>query len=108
MAPERFENWFNLGVAYHKMCNFLKAAQAYEQATKIKADSAQAFLNLAVAQQELSDLAGGRASYEKHGARPESARRNLEPCVVLEQQGERDRRSLANGNVSGGRNRFFR
>ena len=58
LAPERFKNWFNLGVAYHKMCNFLKAAQAYEQATKIKADSAQAFLNLAVAQQELSETAG--------------------------------------------------
>ena len=56
VAPERFENWFNLGVAQHKLGNHNKAAQAYQQATALKADSAQAHLNLGVACQELSDL----------------------------------------------------
>ena len=32
ISPDRFENWFNLGVAYHKMGNHQKAAQAYQQA----------------------------------------------------------------------------
>src|ERR1017187_4640489 len=64
-VPDRFENWFNLGVAYHKMGNHLKAAQAYQQATVLKPDSAQAHLNLGVAHQELSDLPAARACYER-------------------------------------------
>src|ERR1022692_4889457 len=31
-SPDRFEHWFNLGVACHKMGNYEKAAQAYQQA----------------------------------------------------------------------------
>ena len=36
IQPDRYENWFNLGVAYHKMGNHQKAAQAYQQATVLK------------------------------------------------------------------------
>ena len=36
MVPDRFENWFNLGVAYHKMGNFQKATQAYQQADALE------------------------------------------------------------------------
>ena len=38
-APDRFENWFNLGVAYHKMGSYEKAAQAYKQATRLQPDN---------------------------------------------------------------------
>ena len=65
MAPDRFENWFNLGVAYHKLGNHEKAIQAYQQATTLQPDCAQAHLNLGVAQQEMSDLPAARACYEK-------------------------------------------
>ena len=65
-VPDRFENWFNLGVAYHKMGNYQKAAQAYQQAAALQARFARrSHLNLGVAQQELSDLPAARASYEK-------------------------------------------
>ena len=47
------------------MGNHQKAAQAYQQATVLKPDSAQAHLNLGVAHQELSDLPAARACYER-------------------------------------------
>ena len=72
------------------MGSYEKAAQAYKQAASLQPDSAQAHLNLGVTQQELNDLAGARASYERA--------LNIDPAqsgvlwnlaLVLEQQGER-------------------
>ena len=72
------------------MGNYEKAAQAYKQAASLQPGSAQAHLNLGVTQQELNDLAGARASYERA--------LNIDPAqsgvlwnlaLVLEQQGER-------------------
>ena len=77
-------------MAHHKIGNYDKAAQAYRQAASLQPSSAQSHLNLGVAQQELNDLAGARASYE-HAL-------NIDPnqsgvlwnlALVLEQQGER-------------------
>jgi tetratricopeptide (TPR) repeat protein len=91
-APDRFEHWFNLGVACHKMGSHDKAAQAYRQAASLQPRNAQAYLNLGVAQQELNDLPGARASYEH------ALNLNIDPAqsgalwnlaLVMEQQGER-------------------
>ena len=67
-----------------------KATQAYRQAASLQPGSAQAHLNLGVTQQELNDLAGARASYERAlniDPRQSGVLWNL--ALVLEQQGER-------------------
>jgi len=89
-VPDRYENWFNLGVASQKIGNLEQAAQAYAQAAALKPDSARCHLNLGVVQQELSDLAAARGSYEaalKIDPDQPGALWNL--ALVLEQQGER-------------------
>jgi tetratricopeptide (TPR) repeat protein len=89
-APDRYENWFNLGVASQKIGQLEQAAQAYAQAAALKPDSSRCYLNLGVVQQELSDLAAARGSYENavriDPGQP-GALWNL--ALVLEQQGER-------------------
>jgi tetratricopeptide (TPR) repeat protein len=91
MVPDRFENWFNLGVAYHKQGNFQKAAHAYRQAATLNPGSLQSHLNLGVAQQELSDLAGARASYEKAlEIDPNQAGVLWNLALVMEQQSEKN------------------
>jgi tetratricopeptide (TPR) repeat protein len=91
LVPDRFENWFNLGVAYHKLGQHEKAIQAYRQATTLRPECAQAHLNLGVAQQELSDLPAARACYERAlQADPQQAGVLWNLALVLEQQGERN------------------
>ena len=92
LVPDRFENWFNLGVAFHKLGNFEKAAQAYKQATALRPDSIQALLNLGVAYQELADLTSARLCYEKAlELNPSQPDLMWNLALVLEQQGERNR-----------------
>ena len=70
------------------MGNHLKAAQAYQQATVLKPDSAQTFLNLGVAHQELADLPSARAAYEKAlQIEPDQADVLWNLALVLEQHG---------------------
>ena len=89
-SPDRFENWFNLGVACHKMGNFEKAMEAYRQAAALQPSSAQSHLNLGVALQELNDLAGARASYERAlNIDPNQSGVLWNLALVLEQQAER-------------------
>jgi MSHA biogenesis protein MshI len=91
-APDRFEHWFNLGVAYQRMGGFQKAAQAFERAVALNPNSAVSHLNWGVARQDLGDLAGARASYESAlqlDASQPGVLWNL--ALVLEQQGERTR-----------------
>jgi tetratricopeptide (TPR) repeat protein len=77
-------------VAYHKLGDFQKAAHAYEQAAVLNPQSLQSHLNLGVARQELNDLAGARASYEKAlEIDPSQAGVLWNLALVLEQQGER-------------------
>ena len=91
VVPERFENWFNLGVAHHSICDYEKAAHAYTEAIALKPDDAQAYLNLGAVRQELNSFAAARACYEKalqiDPGQP-GVLWNL--ALVLEQQGERE------------------
>jgi len=72
------------------MGNYQKAAQAYQQAAILQPSSAQTHLNLGVAQQELNDLPGARASYEKAlKIDPKQSGVMWNLALVLEQQNER-------------------
>src|SRR5947207_5498938 len=54
-APESFEGWFNLGLAYQKAQNHEKAAEVYSRAIRIQPQEAQLYVNLGISKQELGD-----------------------------------------------------
>jgi tetratricopeptide (TPR) repeat protein len=89
-APDRYENWFNLGVASQKIGNLEQAAQAYAQAAVLKPDSASCYLNLGVVRQELNDLGAACSAYETAlRIDPDQPGVLWNLALVLEQQGER-------------------
>ena len=90
-AASRFEHWFNLGVAYHRIGNYQKAAQAYERAAALQPDSALAYLNLGVVRQESAiSPAPGRRTKRLTRSTP----RSPAPCGTWRwfwsRRGERD------------------
>jgi tetratricopeptide (TPR) repeat protein len=99
-SPDHFENWYNLGVAYHQMGNFGKAVEAYQRAITINPTSAQAHLNLGAARQETGDLAGARQSYEKAlECEPNRSAAMWNLALALEQLGERRWAEKFYGNI---------
>lgn len=102
-APERYENWFNLGVASQKTGKLEQAARAYSQAATLKPDCARCYLNLGVVQQELSDLAAARSSYETAlRIDPDQPGGLWNLALVLEQQGERAESERVFGRIPQG------
>ena len=47
-VPGHFEAWFNLALAHHKSSRWQQAAEAYEEAIKLRAQSCEAHTNLGI------------------------------------------------------------
>ena len=102
-TPDRYENWFNLGVASQKTGKLEQAVRAYSQAATLKPDCARCYLNLGVVQQELSDLAAARSSYETAlRIDPDQPGALWNLALVLEQQGERAESERVLGRIPQG------
>jgi tetratricopeptide (TPR) repeat protein len=91
VAPDQFENWCNLGVAYHRMGDHGKAAEAYKKACTLNPSAARASLNLGVVHQEMGDLPAARACYERAlECDPNQTAASWNLALTLEQLGERN------------------
>ena len=64
-CPDHFEGWFNLALAHQKSGRFQPAAEAYEECVKLRAQSCEAHTNLGIVREQLGDLPGARAAYER-------------------------------------------
>ena len=67
VVPGHFEGWFNLALAHQKATRWEQAAEAYEEALKVRPQSCEAHTNLGIVREQAGDIAGARAAYE-HGA----------------------------------------
>jgi tetratricopeptide (TPR) repeat protein len=65
IAPDSFEAWFNLGIAYQKTNRLEQAGQAYSEAIKIRPDSGLPYANLGATLQERGDVPAARKAYER-------------------------------------------
>jgi len=63
--PDSYEGWFNHGVALQKTGQIEKAANAYQQAMRIRPDGQEALANLAAILHENDDLSRARQAYER-------------------------------------------
>lgn len=63
--PDSYEGWFNHGVALQKTGQIQEAADAYQQAVKIRLDGQEALANLAAILHENDDLSRARQAYER-------------------------------------------
>ena len=63
VAPDVYEAWFNLGIAYQKTGRLEQAMNAYREAGKVRPDAVEANANLGAALQERGDLEGAAAVY---------------------------------------------
>ena len=62
-VPTHFEGWFNLGLAHQKAGRWEQAAEAYEQALKLRPQSAESHTNLGIVREQLDDTDAARDSY---------------------------------------------
>jgi tetratricopeptide (TPR) repeat protein len=91
LVPERFEVWFNLGVACQQLGSFAEAADAYERAAGMRPESGQTWLNLGFVRQALGEAAAAVNCYQRAlscGVGQPEAMWNL--ALILEKQGETD------------------
>src|SRR5437867_2126460 len=63
-VPNHFEGWFNLALAHQKSGRFVQAAEAYDEALRVRPQSCEAYTNLGIVREQLGDRKGARASYE--------------------------------------------
>src|SRR5436309_1524853 len=59
-VPGHFEGWFNLALAHQKSARWEPAAEAYEEAIKLRANSCEAHTNLGIVREQLGDAAAAR------------------------------------------------
>ena len=64
-VPAHFEGWFNLALAHQKSGRFEQAEEAYEEALKLRPRSCEAHTNLGIVREQLGDVLGARAAYDK-------------------------------------------
>ena len=64
-VPKHFEAWFNLALAHQKSARYDQAAQAYEQALKLRPQSCEGHTNLGIVREQLGDFAAARAAYDR-------------------------------------------
>lgn len=63
--PSTYDAAHNLGVTYNKMKRFPEAVEAFGRATKIKAESPEAWWGRAQTRSKINDYAGAAADFEK-------------------------------------------
>ena len=79
-VPGHFEGWFNLALAHQKSGRWEQAAEAYEEALKLRPQSAEGHTNLGIVREQLGDLAGARARLRpRHGGQSRRPRTHVEP-----------------------------
>ena len=76
-VPGHFEGWFNLALAHQKSARWEPAAEAYEEALKLRPQSCEAYTNLGIVREQTGDLAGARAAYDH------AIQSNPEACPVF-------------------------
>ena len=64
-APDSYEGWVNLGLAYQKTGRLEQAGNAYREATRLRPDAPEPNANLGAVLQEKGDLVGARRAHEK-------------------------------------------
>src|SRR5579883_2110016 len=89
--PGHFEGWFNLALAHQKLSRWQPAAEAYEEAIKLRPQSCEAHTNLGIVREQLGDRAGARAAYERAlAANPDSLAPIWNMALLLEHGGQFD------------------
>ena len=61
-VPGHFEGWFNLALAHQKSGRWEQAAEAYDEALKLRPQSCEAYTNLGIVREQLGAGAGARAA----------------------------------------------
>lgn len=88
-AADSHEAWFNLGFCYQQTNHPQKAAQAYEEAIKLRPDASRPHANLGILLQALGDLSGAQREFERVLAiEPESCPTLWNLALIHEEEGQ--------------------
>ena len=69
-VPGHFEGWFNLALAHQKSGRWEQAAEAYDEAMKLRPQSCEAYTNLGIVREQLGDDARRPRRLRARHARP--------------------------------------
>jgi len=63
-VPQHFEGWFNLALSHQKSGRYQQAAEAYEEALRVRPKSCEAYTNLGIVREQLGDHGAARKAYD--------------------------------------------
>lgn len=86
---DRFDHWYNFGVALHNSSQPEKAEQAYRRAIELRPDAVQAFVNLGVLLQDGGRLGEALEIFERALERaPDREDLRMQVALLIERQGK--------------------
>jgi tetratricopeptide (TPR) repeat protein len=85
---DRFDHWYNFGVALHNSGQPEQAEQAYRRAIELRPDAVQAFVNLGVLLQESGRLSEAFDTFERSlDLAPDREDLRMQVALLIERQG---------------------